>query len=115
MGQNGCRGRDPFTAARGRRSAGTAAAPVTATRGGGARGWRRGHPRYAAVDQNGVDGTAAAPVNSTGSWRVLLAPPRTSSRPVYIGSLSRPSGDGAKPIANAPTTRCWPARNEVEM
>src|SRR5215470_8899900 len=79
------------------------------------RGWCRGHQRYAAVDQNGLDGMAAAPVNSTGSWRVWLTPPRTFWRPAYIGSLSRPLGDGAWPIANAPTTRCWPARNEVEM
>src|SRR5690242_19096099 len=74
-----------------------------------------GHPRYAAAGQNGVVGVAAAPVNSTGSWRVRVTPPRTFWRPAYIGSLSRPSGDGAWPMANAPTTRCWPNRNEVEM
>ena len=79
------------------------------------RGWWRGHPRYAAVDQNGVAGVAAAPVNSTGSWRVWLMPPRTFWRLAYIGSLSKPLDDGAWPIANTPTTRCWPARNEVEI
>ena len=70
---------------------------------------------HRAVDQNGVDGLAAAPLNSTELLRVRFTPPRIFSRPAYIGSLSKPSDDGAKPIANEPTTRCWPATNEVEM
>ena len=59
--------------------------------------------------------TALSGAKSTGSGLVTFLPPRTFWRALNVGSLRVPPAAAANPTAKAFSTRCWPARNEVEM